>query len=236
MNLVVSRIAILAVSCIVPRDVRVDWRRGWIAEIRHYAALLRARGVKNRYVRARIGHHLKGAMRDAWRLLSETPGMRWLNSTLRTPGFCLGVIALGLVAIVVASRGLAITRAMLSPPYPAGERLVLISEGGAIPNTRHPIEPALFDFWKTRNTTFAGIAGYQWNSHGTAWITPEFVDVVGSEPRRFLLHRVRDWKPITNRRDLALIGRLKPGVSVEAAQTELRDLAVLYRQAVSLPV
>jgi len=79
MILVASRIAILAASCVVPREFRAHWRRAWIAELRHYATLLRTRGLKNRYVRARIGHHFIGAMRDAWRLFSDTPGIRELR-------------------------------------------------------------------------------------------------------------------------------------------------------------
>src|ERR1700722_9318909 len=110
MILVFSRIASLAVSCIVPRDVRADWRHTWIAQIRHYATLLRARGVKNRYVRMRIRHHLIGAMRDAWRLISDTPGIRQIRSAVLKPGFCLGLIALGLAAIVGLCHALAITR------------------------------------------------------------------------------------------------------------------------------
>jgi hypothetical protein len=226
MILVVCRIAILAASGVVPRAVRTDWRRAWISEIRHYATLLRGRGVKNRYVRARIWHHFIGAMRDAWRILSDTPGIRQLRSAMRKPGFCLGLIALILAAIVVSSRGLAITRAMLAPRYPDIGRLVLISEGGVLLS---PISAPQLDFWKTHNTTLAGLAGYQWGSRGTARVTPEFFDVLGARPSRFLLRRINDWKPVANRMDLGVIGRLKPGVTAAAAQSELRDLADRYR-------
>ncbi len=231
MILVVSRIAILAVSCIVPRDVRADWRHTWIAQIRHYATLLRSRGVKNRYVRMRIRHHFIGAMRDAWRLISDTPGIRQIRSAVLKPGFCLGLIALGLAAIVVASHGLAITRSMLDPPYADAERLVLISEGGVLISGRQPVPPPLLEFWKTHSTALVGLAGYQWNSRGTAWVTPEFFDVVGARPSRFLLHRIHDWHPVTNQEDLAVVGRLKPGVTAAAAQSELRDLAAHYRSS-----
>jgi len=228
MILVVSRIALLAVSCIVPSEVRTGWRRVWTAEIRHYATLLRARGLRKRYVRARIWHHFIGAVRDAWHLRSDTPAFRQLRLAMRKPGFCLGMIALGLVAIAAASRGLARTRAMLAPPYPDAGRLVLISEGGDVPNGRHPIQVSLLDFWKMHSTAFAGLAGYQWNLRGTAWVTPEFFDVLGARPGRFLLRRIDDWRPVTGQQDLGVVGRLQPGVTAAAAQSELRYLAARY--------
>ena len=227
MILVVCRIAILAASGVVPRAVRADWRRAWISEIRHYATLLRGRGVKNRYVRARIWHHFIGAMRDALRILSDAPGIRQLRSAMRKPGFCLGLIAVVLAAIVVSSRGLPITRAMLAPRYPDAGRLVLISEGGVL---RNPISAAQLEFFKTRNTTFVGLAGYQWTSRGAAMVTPEFFDVLGARPSRFLLRRINDWQPLANQQDLGVLGRLKPGVTAAAAQSELRDLASRYRR------
>jgi hypothetical protein len=232
MILVVFRIAILAVSCIVPGD-RAAWRRTWTSEVRHYATLLRKGGLKNRYVRFRIWHHLIGAIRDAGRLFSGTPAVTQLRSAVRTPGFCLGMIALGLVVIAAASHGLAITRTMLVPPYPDAERLVLISQGGDVQGARHPIPPRLLDFWKAHNTTLAGIAGYRWNSRGTAWVTPDFFEVLGVRPRRgFLLRRIHDWRPVASQPNmgdaLGVLGRLKPGVAAATAQSDLRALEARY--------
>jgi hypothetical protein len=229
MLLAVSRVAILAASCVVPHPVRAHWRRAWISELRHYHTLLRGRGLNRRYLRARIWHHSNAAFRDAWRLFSETTGMRHVRSAIRSPGFCLGLIALALTAIVIASHGLAMTRAMLFPPYPDSQRLVLIAESGTVPGERHPVPPRLLDFWKTHNTTLAGLAGYQWNSRGIAWVTPEFFSVLGGRPGSLLLRRINYWKAADNRQDLAVVGRLKPGVSLAAAQKELRDLAARYR-------
>jgi hypothetical protein len=232
MILVAFRIAILAASSVVPRD-RAAWRRAWTAEIRHYAALLDAGGLKARYVRIRTWHHFIGAMRDARRLFSETPGLIQFRAAMRTPAFCLGMIALGLAAMAGASHGFAITRSMLAPPYPDAGRLVLISQGGVLQNQRHTIPPPLLDFWKTHNTTLAGLAGYQWNSRGAAWVTPDFFDVLGARPRCFLLRRIHDWRPLANQPDLGstlgVIGRLKPGVAAVNAQSELRGLAARYR-------
>lgn len=235
MILVVCRIAILAASGVVPRDVRVDWRRAWFSQIRHYATLLRSRGVKNRFVLARIQHHFNGAMLDAWRILCETPGILQLRATMRKPGFCLGLIALALTAIAVCSRGLAVTRAMIVPRYRDAGRLVVISEGGALLDERHAISAPLVEFWKRHNTTLAGLAGYQWSSRGTARVTPEFFSVLGVRPSSFLLRRINDWRPMANQQDLGVLGRLKPGVTVAAAQSELRFLADSYRREGSLP-
>jgi hypothetical protein len=119
---------------------------------------------------------------------------------------------------------------MLVPPYPDAGRLVLISEGGDVPNGRHPIQVSLLDFWKTHSTALAGLAGYQWNLRGTAWVTPEFFDVLGVRPRRFLLRRIDDWRPVAGQQDLGVVGRLQPGVTAAAAQSELRYLAARYRR------
>ena len=228
MLLAVLQLAILAASCIVPREVRPGWRRAWNEEIRHYATLLRARGLQSRYVRLRIWHHFMGAMRDAGRLFSEMPRVLLVRSAISTPAFCLGLIGAALATIVAASHGLAITRAMVAPPFVDAWRLVLVFEGGDVPGDRHAIPPPLLDFWKTHSTTLAGIAGYRWDAQGTAWVTPDFFAVLGGRPGSFLLHRIRDWKPASDRQELGVIARLKPGVSVGAAQAELRDLAGRY--------
>ncbi len=229
MLLVLCLIAIRAASCFVPRPVRGGWRRAWTSRVWHYATLLRAHGLKNRYVRARIWHHFTAAMWDAWRLSSATPRIRQLRSATRKPGFCLGLIASALVAVVVSSHGLAITRAMLAPRYPNAKRLVLISETGVLLDKRNPVSPELLDFWTQHATTLDGLAGYQWNAHGTAWVTPQFFDVLGVRPHRFLLHPINDWRPVSNQQYLAVLGRLKPGVTADDAERELRDLADRYR-------
>ena len=221
------RIAIAVASLAVPPS-RAAWRRGWICEIRHYRTLLRRRGLKRRYVRARAWHHFGGAMLDAGRLFAARPGVIWTRSAMRTAAFSLGLIAVVIAAIALASHGLAITRAMLFPPYPDAPALVLISEGGVLQNNRHPVPPGLLDYWKTHNTTLAGVAGYRWGRHGIASVTPDFFTVLGTRPYCFLLHRVREWRPVTGPQDLGVVGRLKPGVTARAAQSELRGLAARY--------
>jgi len=212
----------------VPGEARSGWRKAWVSDLRHYAGLLRRGGLKRRYVRARIWHHFTGAMRDAGRLFCERPAIRQARLALRTPQFCLGTVAVGLLGIVAGSGGLTVTRAMLAPPYADAKRLVLISEGGEVPGARHTIPAALLEYWKAHNNTMSGLAGYRWDAHGTGWSTAEFGGVVGAAPRIFLLHRIREWKPADARQDLAVVGRLKPGVTAATAQNELRDLAAQY--------
>lgn len=228
--LIVCLIAVRAASLFVPRAMRFTWRRAWVSEIWHYASLLRTHGVKDRYVRARLRHHTRGALRDAWRLRSETPGTRRLLHAVRKPGFVMGLITLGLAAIVTFSHGLAITRAMLAPHYPEGDRLVLVWEKSVLVGGRHPIPPPLLEYWQAYNTTLAGLAGYQWDERGAASATPEFFAVLGARPSRFLLRPIHVWRPVANRQPLGVLGRLKPGVSPEAAESELSDLAARYRR------
>ena len=230
MVLLVSLGAILAASWVVPRPARAGWRRAWIREIWHYTTLLRERGLKNRYIRARLWHHSIGALRDAWRIRANAPGTRRVRGAMRTSAFSLGLIAFCLVAIAAFSRGLAITRSMIAPRYPDAARLVLIYELGVPLGERYAISPPLLEFWKVHNTTLAGLAGYQWNAQGDAWVTPDFFTVLGARPRRFLLHRIREWKPAERPRYLGVLGRLKPGVADDDAEYELRDLAARYRQ------
>ena len=225
MVLLVSLAAILAASWVVPRPARAGWRRAWVAEIWHYTMLLRDRGLKNRYIRARLWHHSAGALRDAWRIRVNAPGTRRVRAAMRTSAFSLGMIAFCLTAIVVFSRGLAITRSMIAPRYPDARRLVLISESGVLLGQRHAVAPSLLEYWKANNTTLAGLAGYQWDYRGDAWVTPEFFGVLGVRPRRFLLRRIVDWRAADNQRYFGILGRLKPGITPAAAQTELRDLA-----------
>lgn len=229
MVLLICLIAVRFVSCIVPRASRARWRRAWSSQIWHYHSLLRSRGVQSRYVRARTWHHFIGAARDARRLFLHTPSMRRIRLAMRRPEFCLATIAFLLASVVVLSRGLAITRAMIAPHYPDAGSLVLISEHNVLLDERHQIPVELLEYWKRHNTTFTGLAGYQWNSHGTAWVTAEFFDVLGARPQRFLLHPVTEWRPLGGQHYLGVLGRLKPGVAPETAVAELRDLADRYR-------
>ena len=229
MTLMVCLFGVLAASWAVPRAVRRDWRRWWMSEIWHFTALLRGRGVKRRHVAARIRHHSTAALRDAWRLRVATPGSRRLLLAMSKPQFCLGTIAFGLAMIVLASHSLAITRAMLAPDYPDARQLVLISETGLLPGERYPVDPALLEYWKARCQTLTTLAGYTWNKPGTAWVTPNFFEVLGARPRRFLLHSIHEWRRATGEEPLGLVGRLKPGVNFADAQTELRDLAARFR-------
>ncbi len=227
MILAVSRIAILAASCVIPRDFRAEWRHGWSSKLCHYAALLRGRGMQRRYVRARVWHHFIGAMRDAGHIFSNTPGILRVRAAVHTPAFCLGLIALGLAVITAASHGLAVTRAMMFPGYPDAKRLVLISEG-ALLSERGPVPRPLLDFWKRNSRTLAGVAGYQWVSRGTARVTPDFFAVLGARPPSFLLRRIDRWLPSSGQGDFAVLGRLQPGATPAAAQSELRELAFRY--------
>jgi hypothetical protein len=228
MVLIICLIAVLVASMLVPHTKRGGWRRAWIGRIWHYNTLLRDRGVRHRYVIARIWHHAIGAFRDAWHLRADTPGMQWFLAAIRKPAFSLGMIGVALVAIVAASRGLAITRAMIAPAYPEADRLMLICETGGLLNDRHPVGRTLFEYWQAHNESFTGLAGYQWDS-STGWVTSNFFQVLGARPKRFLLHRIRAWKPLDGQGQVGVIGRLKSGVTPAAAEAELRDLAARFR-------
>lgn len=219
--------AIRAAALLVPRAAREDWLRDWLSETWHYEALLKERGVPNPGVR--IWAHCKGAFADAWQLRAGGAGIHRLQTKVRKPLFCLALMAGVLVAIIAGSRGLAVTRSLLAPGYPDADRLVLISEKGIMLGEQLAVSPALLDFWKAHNQTLAGMAGYTWDSKGTAWITPGFFDVLGTYPRRFLLREISTWKPAANLRHLGVIARLKPGVKAAIAQRELRDLASAFR-------
>jgi hypothetical protein len=183
--------------------------------------------MQGRYVRARVWHHFIGAMRDAGQIFFNTPRILRVRAAVHTPGFCLGLIALGLAVITAASHGLAVTRAMMFPGYPYARRLVLISEGVLL-SERRAVPRPLLDFWKRNSATLAGVAGYQWVSRGTARVTPDFFEVLGARPHSFLLRRIDRWLPSSGQGDFAVLGRLKPGVTPAGAQSELRDLAFRY--------
>lgn len=226
---VLSQWVIRGAAWLVPRSERPGWRREWLSETWHYAALLEERGLGPREIRARLWRHCAGAFSDAWQLREEALRIARIRVVLRKPGFCLGLIAIFLAAILAESRGLVRTRAMLNPHYPEAERLVLVSESGLMMGERIAVSPRLLDYWKAHNTSFTGLAGYRWDQQGTAWVTPDFFQVLGTRPQRFLLREIRTWKPAGSDAPFGVIGRLKPGVSATAAQNELRDLAGDFR-------
>ncbi len=140
------------------------------------------------------------------------------------------MIVVLLLAIAILSEGLAVTRAMVSA-YPDPRRLILVSDSGILMGERLPISPGMLEFWRARNTTLAGIAGFQWDREGTAWVTSDFFRVAGARPRRFLLRKIDNWEWVDyhDAAALGVLARLNPGVTPAAAQKELQDLAIRYR-------
>ncbi len=177
---------ISAVSLIVPRRFRGEWRREWEAELRHREALLLRWQRFDLRGRLDLLRRSSGSLRDAlWlqpRRMEEEMfqdirfGARML---MRKPGFTL-------VAVMTLALGIGANTAIFSVvnsvllrplPYPAPERLVVIQEY----NARGPaqVTPANFLDWREQNNVFEHLAAI---STRRANLTSE-----GGDPQRVYL-------------------------------------------------
>ena len=204
----------------VPSRFRAGWRDEWLADTTRFAERLTSRPAAGSLTLLR---HVAYAWRQALSLRQQHAVAHYL-------------VAVGIAVAVVLSGGLARTRVMIWPELPEPDRLVYISGSGLLMAQRITIAQPIFQNWRKESQSFVAMAGYVWEPGKPIAATGGIFDVLGGKPERFPLRLVPGWQtlPPDAVTPVAIIARLKPGVSVEAASAELERLS--YEMRVKLGI
>src|SRR5687767_3992397 len=125
-----------AVSLVVPRRDRADWRREWDAELRHFARRLDGREPPHGRRRLSLVHRALGSIADAaWlrrqfthdaEVVHDTRhGLRLLRRQPAFAALAIAIIALG-VGVTSAVFSVADTLLVRTLPYADADRVVMI--------------------------------------------------------------------------------------------------------------
>ncbi len=168
-SLAVCRLLLGGASLLVPRPARAEWRAEWEAELWQ---VMRAQGGGRDQAagQARAANSpaafCLGAFQDAWWLRENAPPARSLLQH-GSPAICL----LSLAGWAAASLALALSlpnarKAVLPPPYPDADRLVMISPAGASIGPANSPLPSIpladYRSWQTSTRRlFSSLAFYQ---------------------------------------------------------------------------
>jgi len=222
---IIQALALRAASWVVPAAEREEWLASWSKESGHYAARLRMRGVEGFDFLARIGQRMGQAFAEAWSLRRESGSSMVLAGAGR-PALFIVAPAAALAAIGLWSGGFSRTREMLE----ARGDLMLVAENGVMTGARMPVPAKLVAMWQEKNETFVSMAGYLWDGN-TLWHGAGFEGLV-PPGAALLLRRGMERRPLPRRdtRPLMVVGRLKPGVTVQQAVEDLRWVAGFYRK------
>ena len=177
-----------AASLLVPRELRVDWRREWYGELWHFIGARLESGDRQAYRVALT--HCVGAWSDAWHLRREDEASAGeLSRILRHPAFCIAALALLAAIVGAASGGFANTRRMIaSLPYRDPSQIMVIRQTGYFMGARLGLPKGKVSGWR-KAESLEGIAGYVgyhalvetngWTEVEAAAVDADFFGVLG---------------------------------------------------------
>ncbi len=114
---------------IVPRPIRREWRERWRKQLWHWALFLQEAGRNTPQARHELAAYSWRAFVDAlWHRFRREDFLRDAERTLRGPGLCLSACAAILLAVIVVSGFLPVSRSILMPlPYGDASRVGIIT-------------------------------------------------------------------------------------------------------------
>jgi MacB-like periplasmic core domain len=177
-----------AAAPIVPRELRVEWRREWYGELWHFIDERIQSGDPEAY-RAAMSH-CKGALADAVYLRrNDETSSAAVQKVVRHPAFYLGAMAVIVVLIAAFTNGLESTRRMIRPlPYRSPEQIVVVRQVYPFMGARLGFPLAKIPGWRKAQTLdgIAAYAGYHAlvevqgaREVSAAVVDPEFFQVLG---------------------------------------------------------
>jgi len=172
------RFLLAVASWFVPRPLRAAWRKQRERELWHWRAFL--------VERDRFSPESEAEMvRYCWRSLGEAAAERLHPArVVRSPRFCLAVLALVFCGILAGTGGLRASRALSLPlPYANPERVATLADTGTFAGARAPVRLAQLSPWKEQAQSFEGLAAYWWERPAAgAGVEANFFQVLGVRP------------------------------------------------------
>jgi hypothetical protein len=182
-----------ALSVVVPRTTREAWLRKWDADLWFHGLEARRKGRSESRVRWILRRRCFSMPADAlWQRYDREKAVHRTMNMVRSPWFCLGVLALAVVSILLVSEGAAATRrSFFGPAFADNERIAVIRARDPIFPRMDPITPSLLDRIRTKATAFEDVAAYsfwrswiqkgpgKFTSFAHVLVTPEFFRTLG---------------------------------------------------------
>jgi hypothetical protein len=187
-----SRWLLRVASWVVPRVSRAGWLERWDSELWYRELEARRAGRSDRAIRVRVANSAAAAFPDAlWQRFDRER----LTSGLRSPQFCLGVLALLLVLITITTGGLERTRRIIAGPEFSG-RVITAYVQELLVGRQQGLTPAALEKLRKQAKSFDALAAYvfprPWYAEGflahrgpapsrmpLLMVTPEFFRVLG---------------------------------------------------------
>ncbi len=144
----------------VPAACRAEWKREWQAEIWHRRYQYEMRGEMFWTDWVEIYRNCSGILPDAWWYFQNDDERRnRILEQLRSPRFCLLFLTSLLIACVVGSGFVPVTRKVFLPQlYLKENRIAVISRTGRLEPIRRGIPPALARTWQHQSHLLEGMA------------------------------------------------------------------------------
>jgi hypothetical protein len=183
-----------AASLLVPAGLREDWLCEWEAEFAYVHHTLAERATSPFSTQKELWRFAFGSFHDA--LWNKRNHIEWDHPGYRrrdSPRFCLAVLLILVAAICVASLGLPVTRAVITPlPYANADRVATIAQGGIPVSVRSSIRREWFRLWRHESRTIQDLATYMWkktdHAHREpvleALVSPNFFELLGASTDR----------------------------------------------------
>jgi hypothetical protein len=192
----------------LPAEHRTVWKKKWLAGAAVYFDLTRDRQQWRGESRGKMLAYTAAALRDA-------AAARALPAFLKSPWLPIAIAVSLLCAIGLTSR-FAVTRQAVQPPFQDVNRLGMIHETSLVFGRRLAVPPPLLEYWKRSNQSFEWLYGFRFRPGGRSLPLDKASPYLQSEEK--------------GTRASGVIGKIKPGVTWEAAQNELISLAREHRR------
>ena len=147
-------------SCLVPAGRRQEWHRNHDKEVWHWIHFLAESDRLTAGTRLEVLRHCWKAFPAAlWERWNRERTLRRLDSALRSPGLCLGVLAGALLTVVLATGFAPTVRSMVSLPYHNPSTLFAVRPAGRFMWFRSDQLLRVTEAWK-RSPLVKDIAAY----------------------------------------------------------------------------
>ena len=197
------RALIWLASWIVPSQQRRPWRESWTKQVWHWCQFLAESRQLNRDKKLELARFCWGAFAAAfWQRYDREEFLQRRDRLRRSPGSCLGAIALTLLLLILVSGVVPVVRSFLSSAIPTPDRVAVISLNGKFRRVRSETLLELAAAWRGSKLIEA-VAPYSWGPDNltvsrrtvpilSARVAPEFFQILGLRAARGRILREGD--------------------------------------------
>jgi hypothetical protein len=187
------RSVIWLASWFVPSQARRRWREEWVRQVWHWCQFLAETDQLNREKKLELARYCWSAFPAAfWLRFDQEEFRAGADRVRRSPGICLGTIALAAVLLFLTGGFIPALRSLASSPIPKPDQLSVVSLNGSFRRVRSDTLLGLAAAWK-QSKLLEDLGAFSWGGsrlvtpHRTipvlsAQVAPEFFQVLQVRP------------------------------------------------------